>query len=374
MRPRRPTVKLYLEGARMKYSRVVIWAFLMSFFATTFAAGEDKAPPPPEAAVSGIGEALPLLTDRARKKLMARADAGDLKAIYELAHHALMSCVGSSGFMCGAMYYWWTWNDPSEAERWWRKAAGLGDPKAMILLGHMYAEPWGVSQDIPKAAEWFKKAAELNSLEAVQALVDLYIGAWSDERDDAEANRWLMRAVSMGDRHAMLLLGLRYDAGWGIREDPAEAARWYEKVIAAGWNAHFDSDLNTAQNNLGALYEEGLGVAKNESRAAQLYIEAARSSAVGKWDPIGYAFFGGGSTTAAYNLAVLCEAGRGVQQDKAAAAWLYRKAAFREMPDAIAGLKRLSFKMPATTKQQEDEAAALLAHGYEKRIRTTCDP
>jgi len=342
--------------------------------ATTFAIGGDRRQPAPEPAVSGIGQVLPPLSDRTRKNLMARADAGDLNAMYQLAHHALMSCAGSSDFMCGAMYYWWNWNDPGEAEQWWRKAAALGDPKAMILLGHMYAEPWGVPQDLPKAAEWFKKAAALNSLEAVQALVDLYIGAWSDERDNAEANRWLTRAAAMGDRHAMLLLGLRTDAGWGIREDPAEAARWYEKVIAAGWNIHFDSDLNIAQNNLGALYEEGRGVPKDESKAAQLYSEAARSRAVGKWDPIGYAFFDGSSTIATYNLAVLCEEGRGVQQDKAAAAWLYRKAAFREMPEAVAALGRLGFKKPATAKQQEDEAAALMAHRKGKRTRTTCDP
>ena len=358
----------------MSYCRAAAWAFLAALLAGTIAVDADSPTPAPEPAVSGIGQALPPLSDRARKRLMTRADAGDLNAMYELAHHALMSCAGSSDFMCGAMYYWWNWGNPSDAEGWWRKAAALGDTKAMILLGHMYAEPWGVPQDIPKAAEWFKKAADLNSLEAVQALVDLYIGAWSDERDDVEANLWLNRAAAMGDRHAVLLLGLRTDAGWGIREDPAEAARWYEKVIAAGQNTHFDNDLNTAQNNLGALYEEGRGVVRDESKAALLYSEAARSRAVGKWDPIAYALFDGGSTTAAYNLAVLCEAGHGVQQDKTAAAWLYRKAAFREMPEAVAALKRQGLKMPENPKQQEVEAAALLAHGQEKRTRTTCDP
>jgi TPR repeat protein len=359
----------------MRHRGAAAWAFLVALSAATFAVGANSPTPTPEAAVSGIGQILPPLSDRARKKLTARADAGELNAMYELAHHALMSCAGLSDFMCGAMYYWWYWNNPREAELWWHKAAALGDPKAMILLGHMYAEPWGVPQDIPKAAEWFKKAADMNSLEAIQALVDLYIGAWSDERDDAEANRWLNRAAAMGDRHAMLLLGLRSDGGWGIQEDPAEAAHWYEKVIAGGWNRDFDSDLNTAQNNLGALYEEGRGVVRDVGKAAQLYGEAARGRrTTNESDALFYALFDGGSTTAAYNLAVLCEAGRGVQQDKSAAAWLYRKAAFREMPEAIAALKRQGFKIPATAKQQEDEAAALVAHGHEKRTRATCDP
>jgi TPR repeat protein len=339
---------------KMRHWRAVVCAILTSIFTTTSVVGEDNPPSAAEPAIAGIGEALPPLSDRARQKFTARAEAGDLDAMYELAHHALWSGDGPMG---GQMYYWGRWNNPKESERWWRKAAALGDPKAMILLGHMYAEPWGVPQSIEEGAHWFKQAADLNSLEAVQALVDLYIGAWSDERDDAAANQWLTRAESMGDRHAMLLVGLRYDAGWGIREDPAEAAHWYEKLIAGGWNKDYSSDLNTAWNNLGALYEQGRGEPRDESKAAEFYGKAAR-----------------GWSAATYNLAVLCESGRGVQQDKAAAAWLYREAAMREVPEAIAALKRLGFKIPATAKEQEDEATALQAHDKEKRTKTACDP
>lgn len=332
-------------------------AFLMSIVAATSVFGAGNPPSAPEPAIAGIGEALPPLSDRDRRKMTARANAGDLDAIYELAHHALLS---SDGSMNLPMYNGIEegWKNPRESERWWRKAASLGDPKAMILLGHMYAEPWGVPQDIEEAAHWFKAAADLNSVEAVQALVDLYIGTWTDERNDVEANRWLMRAVSMGDRHAMLLLGLRYDAGWGIREDPTEAARWYTKVIEGGWKRNQYGDLHTALNNLGALYEEGRGVSKDESKAAEFYGRAAHA-----W------------SAATYNLAVLCESGRGVQQDKAAAIWLYRKAAImRQMPEAIAALKRFGFKVPTTAKDQNDEANALLAHDKEKRTTTPCDP
>lgn len=338
----------------MTHWRATVCAFLMSIFTTTSVFAEDKPPSAPESAIAAIGVALPPLSDQARQKLTARANAGDLDAMYELAHHALRSGDGAMG---GPMYYWGSWNNPKESEHWWRKAAALGDPKAMILLGHLYAEPWGVPQDIKEAAHWFKQAADLNNLEAVQALVDLYIGAWSDERDDVEANRWLMRAVSMGDRHAMLLLGLRYDVGWGIREDPAEAARWYEKVIAGGWERNQFGDLHIALNNLGALYEEGRGAPKDESKAATLYGRAAHT-----W------------SAAPYNLAVLCESGRGVQQDRVAAVWLYREAAIRDMPEAIAALQRLGFKVPTSAKEQNDEAGALLAHDKEKRTKTACDP
>lgn len=307
----------------MNYGNLVVLACSFFLFAATCASGQSGTPTVPESATSGIGEALPPLDDRARKMLTARASAGDLNAMYELAHHALRS---GDKIMGGPMYYWGNWNNPKEAEYWWSKAAALGDPKAMILLGHMYAEPWGVPQNIAKAAQWFERAAGLDSLEAMRALADLYMGVWSDERDEAKANQWLMRAASMGNRQAMLLLGLRYDAGWGIREDPAEAARWYSKVGDHG----AEEDRRTesiAQNNLGVLYELGRGVPKDESKAAELYRKAA-----------GRALF---SLSAMYNLASLCADGRGVPENRNAAIQLYLSADRMGLPAAKQALARL---------------------------------
>jgi hypothetical protein len=46
----------------------------------------------------------------------------------------------------------------------------------------------------------------------------------------------------------------------------------------------------------------------------------------------------------------------------------------RHMPEAVAALNRLGFKLPTTAKEQNDEAAALLVHEKEKRTKTACDP
>ena len=67
----------------------------------------------------------------------------------------------------------------------------------------------------------------------------------------------------------------------------------------------------TAQYNLGILYENGLGVVRDESTAAMWYRVAAKQ----------------GHVTAQYNLGVLYEKGRGVQHDDIEAARWYRKAA-----------------------------------------------
>ena len=266
---------------------IAIAAVLCAFASPQQAAGQS--------ALTGLDTPLPALNERDLKALTARGEAGDLDAMYELAHRALRAD--------GPMYFWGRWKNPREAERWWRKAAARGDTKAMILLGHLYAEPWGVTQDLSAAAGWFRQAAEKKNLEAVRALVDLYSGAWSDARDDAAAIVWLERAASMGDRHAMVLLGLRYDLGWGVREDPVAAFRWYTKALGGEGTFTFYRDKAIALNNLGVLYDEGRGAPKDKKKATALYRQAAAI----------------GSKAAEYNLAVPGAVGREVRNGKKAA-------------------------------------------------------
>jgi TPR repeat protein len=315
-------------------------AVLMSGCLAEPSSAADRSPPEQEHALALIAVDLPPLTDFEKRALTLRAERGDLKAIYELAHHALRTG--------GPMYFWGDWGDPREAEKWWRRAAALGDPKAMILLGHLYAEPWGVPQDLSEAAKWFRLAADKGRLEAVQDLAALYMGEWSDERDDDLASIWLRRAADMGDDRSMLLLALRYDAGWGVREDAREAASWYRKVISAVRTRQVNADQSVALNNLGILYEKGRGVPQDDAVAAALY-RLARSD---------------------FNLARLCEVGRGVALDREGALWRYREVAlFSDTPDVDQALKRLGY----VRSDQEAEAGALLEHDKQK-AKTTCDP
>jgi TPR repeat protein len=301
------------------------------------------AAPAKAAALKAAGPNL-ILPDRLSKSerhaLVARTNPGDVEAMRTLGWRALR--VGPLYFEFGS------WGDVEGAKRWWRKAADLGDPAAMILLGHLYAEPWGVAQDLPEAAKWFRLAADKGQLEAVQDLAALYMGEWSDERDDDQASIWLHRAAAMGDEHSMLLLGLRYDAGWGVREDAHEAASWYRLVISKARPDRATEDQSEALNNLGVMYEKGRGVPQDYGMAASLYARAR----------------------ADFNLARLCEAGLGVAQDREGALWLYRNVAlFNETPDVDQALKRLGY----VTRDQDTEARALLDHDQHE-AKTPCAP
>ncbi|MBK6436108.1 MAG: SEL1-like repeat protein [Rhodanobacteraceae bacterium] len=77
---------------------------------------------------------------------------------------------------------------------------------------------------------------------------------------------WMAQAES-GDAEAQNYVGEIYDKGLGIAPDPTRAAPWYEKAAAQG--------LKRAKINLGYLYEQGLGVPKDMTHALNLYRDAS---------------------------------------------------------------------------------------------------
>jgi hypothetical protein len=74
-------------------------------------------------------------------------------------------------------------------------------------------------------------------------------------------------AAEAGDRDAMNNLGFMYQEGRGVAKDDVEAVRWFRKGAEAG-NA-------LAMNRLGFMYREGRGVAKNEVEAVRWYRKGA---------------------------------------------------------------------------------------------------
>ena len=76
-----------------------------------------------------------------------------------------------------------------------------------------------------------------------------------------------LQKAQAGDPQAQRELGHLYRQGEGVAKDETQAVEWYQKAAEAG-------DRN-AQFYLGRLYEEGRGVAKDEAQALQWYLKAA---------------------------------------------------------------------------------------------------
>jgi hypothetical protein len=87
-----------------------------------------------------------------------------------------------------------------------------------------------------------------------------------------------------------------------------------EKRAAAGDTA--------AQNNLGARYENGAGVARDPTKALEFYRQAAEGK-----NPVG-----------AYNLAVMYDNGTSIAQDQKLANESYQKSAESGYPPAMLNL------------------------------------
>jgi TPR repeat protein len=150
------------------------------------------------------------------------------------------------------------------------QAAALGEPRAMLELGKIYAAGDGVGKDAEKAAGWYRKAADLGNASAMVFLGALYAQGAGVPKDLAEAAKWLRKAADAGNAVAMDGLGQMYANGQGLPVDAAQAVIWYRKAI--------ENNNAPAMYHLGLLLENGAGpVAKNATEAMQLFQRAANA-------------------------------------------------------------------------------------------------
>ncbi len=112
-----------------------------------------------------------------------------------------------------------------------------------------------------------------------------------DRGDYATALRLWRPYAARGDVEAQYNLGALYDQGLGVPQDDAQAVKWYRLAAAQG-----DAD---AQYRLGLKHHNGEGVPQDDAEAAKWYRLAAEQ----------------GQSDAQRNLAAFYFAGQGVPQD-----------------------------------------------------------
>ena len=135
--------------------------------------------------------------------------------------------------------------------------------------------------------------------------------------DYATALKGFRFHAEQGDVAAQTNLGILYANGWGVARNDAEAVRWYRKAARQGYA--------NAQTNLGVMYDHGRGVRQDLAEALRLYRLAAAQ----------------GEPYAQNNFGNMYANGRGVaRNDKVAERW-YRKAAKQGHADAQASLERI---------------------------------
>ena len=191
------------------------------------------------------------------------------------------------------------------------------DPKAMTLLGELYANGLGVGRDDGTAARWYQLAATRGDRDAVFALAMFKFQGRAGPRDRDQAAKLLAQAANLGHPAAAYDLALLYLQGEQFPQDFKRAAELFGIGSRAG-NA-------VAQYALATLYKEGRGVPKDEREAMRLM----QLSAVG------------GNNDAMVEFGIAQFNGAGTARDEAAAAKLLLNAARGGSPIAQNRMARI---------------------------------
>ena len=118
------------------------------------------------------------------------------------------------------------------------------------------------------------------------------------------------KSAQQGNPDAQNNLGAMFAKGQGVAKNDSEAVRWYRQAANQGHAK--------AQSNLGAIYAQGRGVARDDGEAVYWFRKAAEQ----------------GFANAQYNLGSMYSQGRGVSQDDGEAVHWFRKAAEQGNPPA----------------------------------------
>ena len=274
-------------------------------------------------------------------------------------------------------YYAYGSDEPDyhEAERWYRKAAGLGNAQGMLGLGTLLAGGYLGTSDYSQAREWLMKAAEqrlgiawyylgeiyrrglgcepsatavaclaqganLGNAAAQRQLGLCYLNGEYIDRNIGQAETWLRKAALQGDPESMMLLGRLHSTEFSDRAaNHHEAASWYRQAAEIG---HRD-----AQFQLGLLYLAGTGLPPEPELAFTWCLRAAEQGHVGAQMHVGACLAEGngverspgealkwfrvaadqGNADALYNLGYLYERGLDGPPDPGQAVTCFRQAA-----------------------------------------------
>jgi TPR repeat protein len=202
---------------------------------------------------------------------------------------------------------------------WLKKAAEHGGTKEMNFLGNLYADGmWDVPKDEAQAAIWYRKAADLGDR---RAMLSLSTAAMS-RQDYQEAFLWTRKLADLGEHSAELTLGSMYIEGQGIPKDRDQGLSWLKKA-----SSHDDFIGGLAKKIIAQLENEGRPLAPAPPDFDKIRAEAEQ-----------------GSAEAQYRLGEIYGDDKSVLKDDVQAASWYRKAAEQGYVTAEAQLSEMYFE------------------------------
>lgn len=186
--------------------------------------------------------------------IATKAEHGDAEAQYRLGQ----ACLRGQGVK----------KDAAKAFALLQKAAAQGHAEATGGLGYFHANGLTVKKDLAAAAEWFRQGAEKGGPRSQLNYGQALLNGRGVKADETEGMKWIEKALAQNLPHACFAKGeFFYHGLHGHPQDYARAREYLQKAA--------DADLAAAQNMLGTMYQEALGVATDLARAEALFRQAA---------------------------------------------------------------------------------------------------
>jgi hypothetical protein len=133
----------------------------------------------------------------------------------------------------------------TEAVKFYKLAADLGNIDAQYNLGVIYENSDGFEQKYIEAKKYYKMAAEQGDVDAQVNLGNIYNDI---DHNYAKAIKYYKLAADMNNEDAQYKLGYLYENGLGIEQNLTEALKYYK--LAA------DKDFTSAQCRLKYIYKD----------------------------------------------------------------------------------------------------------------------
>jgi TPR repeat protein len=145
-------------------------------------------------------------------------------------------------------------------------AAQKDYPKAQYFLAQMYFDGIGTKSNFDLALNYAEKAAENQFVDAYVMVGDL--NATDKIQNYNTAFEWYSKADKFQNKEAKLKLGELYEQGLGVKKDEAKAYELYVEATKLGNTVAFIK--------IASCFEKGIGVEKNSNEALNWYKYAAR--------------------------------------------------------------------------------------------------
>jgi localization factor PodJL len=137
-----------------------------------------------------------------------------------------------------------------------QRAANLGLPAAQAYLGRLYEKGGvGLVKNPTEARRWYERAAQAGDRSAMHNLGLYYFEGSGGPKNTAAAAEWFRRAAMAGLTDSQYNLGRLFEEGLGVSQNAAEAYKWY--ILAArGGTDQQRAEARTAAARVGGLISQ----------------------------------------------------------------------------------------------------------------------